>query len=308
MPSILTHYFFINNCIDNKYTFLNNHKDVALLGAQGTDPFYFYGNLFKHNDTKDVNSFASLIHNDNPFKLYKHFIDEANKLDNTERDFLFSYIYGILNHYVLDRTTHPYVFYFSGIDNDYLKDHQKFETNVDVLLRQHYNNLIAPSDTMKVSDESANKLSKVYYSFNKENNLSLLNENTFFKAYKDMYTIQKTLYSKSGFKKWIFHTFLKDSTVDNMSMPLKVNDNIDYLNLNKSLWQHPNKNFKMSLSFIELMDFAKKEFNKLGNILLKAYNHQNYEKELEKFIDNVNHCGIEVGSKMLYASSVYKNK
>ena len=62
----------------------------------------------------------------------------------------------------------------------------------------------------------------------------------------------------------------------------------------------------MSLSFIELMDYAKKEFDKLGNILLKAYNHLEYEKELIKFIDNINHSGIIVGDKMLYSNSVYK--
>ena len=88
-------------------------------------------------------------------------------------------------------------------------------------------------------------------------------------------------------------------------MPKRVEDNIDYLNTNKNLWQHPTKNFKMSLSFIELMDYAKKDFEKGANILLKAYNNQNYEKELEKFIDNINHLGITVGDKMIYSNSVY---
>lgn len=305
MPSILTHYYFINDCLDDKYEFLKNEKEIALLGAQGTDPFYFYGNLLKRVDKTEVNNFASFIHNDNPFKLYKYFIDEANKKNNEERDFIFSYVFGLLNHYMLDRITHPFVFYYSGIDEGFMKNHQKFETNIDVLLRLHYNEYIAPSKAMKTNTDDVNSLSSIYYSFSEENNLSL-EEDTFYKAYNDMLSIQKALYSRSGFKKWFFHTFLKNSKVDNMSMPKRIEDGIDYLNLNKNLWQHPTKNFKMSLSFIELMDYAKKEFDKLGSILLKAYNHLEYEEELIKFIDNINHSGITVGDKMLYSNSVYK--
>lgn len=305
MPSILTHYYFINDCLNEKYEFLKNEKEIALLGAQGTDPFYFYGNLIKHADKKDVNDFASLIHNDNPFRLYKHFIDEANKRNNEERDFIFSYVFGLLNHYMLDRVTHPFVFYHSGIDEGFLKNHQHYETNIDVLLRLHYNEYIAPYKAMEVDKNDVDNLSNIYYSFSELNNL-LLEENTFTKAYNDMISIQKALYSRTGIKKWFFHTFMKNSTIDNMSMPKRIEDNIDYLNLNKNLWQHPTKNFKMSLSFIELMEHAKKEFDKLGNILLKAYNHLEYEKELEKFIDNINHSGITVGDKMLYSNSIYK--
>lgn len=303
MPSILTHYFFINDCLDN-YDFLLNDKSIALLGAQGTDPFYFYGNLLKHKDKKDINNFASHIHNDNPLNLYIHFINEANKLDKTNRDFVFSYIYGLLNHYILDRICHPYVFYYSGIDEDFMKNHQKFETNIDVLLRQHFNNYIKPSSTIKNDINSLDILSNIYYTYSNNHDLKL-NENTFIKAYKDMYNIQNILYSKHGFKKLIFHTFMKNSQVDNTSMPLKIKDGIDYLNLNKNLWQHPTKNFKMSLSFLELMDYAKKEFNKIKKILLNAYNHLDYENDLESFINNINHSGIIIGDKMLYSNPVF---
>lgn len=303
MPSILTHYFFINDCFDN-YDFLLNNKSIALLGAQGTDPFYFYGNLLKHKDKNDINNFASHIHNDNPLNLYIHFINEANKLDKTNRDFVFSYIYGLLNHYILDRICHPYVFYYSGIDEDFMKNHQKFETNIDVLLRQHFNNYIKPSSTIKNDINSLDILSNIYYTYSNNHDLKL-NENTFIKAYKDMYNIQNILYSKHGFKKWILHTFMKNSQVDNTSMPLKIKDGIDYLNLNKNLWQHPTKNFKMSLSLLELMDYAKKEFNKIKKILLNAYNHLDYENDLESFINNINHSGIIIGDKMLYSNPVF---
>ena len=303
MPSILTHYYFINDCINESFPFLKNEERIALLGAQGTDPFYFYGNLLKRSDKKEINGFASLIHNSNPASLYIHFINEANKCDNEHRDFLFSYIFGLLNHYVLDRTTHPYVFYHSGIDEGFMKKHQKFETNIDVLLRLHYNEYIKPCNTIKNDIDDVSEISKIYFSYSNDTNGDL-EEDTFIKAYKDMYKIQKVLYSPIGFKKWIFHTFLKNSTVDNTSMPKRITDGIDYLNLEKKLWQHPTKNFKMSLSFIELLDLAKKEFNKLGKIILKAYNKEEYEKELINFINDINHSGIKVNDKMIYSNPI----
>ena len=231
-------------------------------------------NFLKRKDKKEINDFASFIHNDNPCNFFIHFINEANKKDNEERDLLFSYIYGLLNHYVLDRITHPYVFYHSGIDKDFMKKHQKFETNIDVLLRTHFNNFIKPSSTIKVDINDVTKLSLVYSSFD-----SNLKDDTFIKAYKDIYNIQNVLYSKHGFKKWIYHTFLRDSTIDNTSMPKKITDGIDYLNTQKKLWQHPTKNFKMSLSFFELLDLSKEE-----EWASKA-NIQNYYDAVDQSLD-----------------------
>ena len=61
----------------------------------------------------------------------------------------------------------------------------------------------------------------------------------------------------------------------------------------------------MSLSFLELMDYAKKKFNKIKKILLNAYNHLDYENDLESFINNINHSGIIIGDKMLYSNPVF---
>ncbi len=304
MPSVLTHYFFINDCLNENYPFLENEKDIAILGAQGTDPFYFYGGLFKRSNKEEVYSFASLIHNSNPFELFNFFIQEANKIDKEHRDYIYSYLFGLLNHYVLDRNTHPYVFYFSGIQEGFLKKHQKFETNIDVLLRRFYNDYTTPYKAVKTNDIDLGLISNIYYNYSNAHNLDL-EEDTFEIARNDMYKIQKVLYSKSGLKKWFFKTFFKNQNPDNLSMPKRVEDNIDYLNLNKNLWQHPARNFKLNYSFLNLIEFAKKDFEKGAKILLKAYNNLDYEKDLKKFINNINHNGLDLDEKMLYENPVY---
>ena len=126
MPSILTHYYFIKDSNKEKFTFLENEEKVMYLGAQGVDPFYYYGNILNRFNKKEVNDFAKYIHTKECLSLYIHFINEANKLSKEHKDLVYSYIYGLLNHYVLDRVTHPFIFYFSGIGEGFMKKHQKF--------------------------------------------------------------------------------------------------------------------------------------------------------------------------------------
>ena len=71
------------------------------LGAQGVDPFYYYGNILNRFNKKEVNDFAKYIHTQECLSLYIHFINEANKLSKEHKDLVYSYIYGLLNHYVL---------------------------------------------------------------------------------------------------------------------------------------------------------------------------------------------------------------
>ena len=300
MPSILTHYYFIKDSNKEKFTFLENEEKVMYLGAQGVDPFYYYGNILNRFNKKEVNDFAKYIHTQECLSLYIHFINEANKLSKEHKDLVYSYIYGLLNHYVLDKTTHPYIFYKTGVKGDFMLAHQKFETSIDVYLKAIKNDSIHPKNAIKVDNTALEIISKIYYSYSEKYNLGL-EEDTFIKAYKDMYNSQKILYSSNGFKKAFFNTFFKNTKANALSYPKRVNPDIDYLNEKKALWQYPHKNFKCSLSFNELLEFANKDFIKVSDILLDAYNNLDYEDKLNKFINNITHNGTLVNEEMLYS-------
>ena len=300
MPSILTHYYFIKDTNKENIPFLENEENACLLGVQGVDPFYYYGNILNRFNKEDVNNFAKHIHLKECASLYIQFIKEANKLNKEHKDLVYSYIYGLLNHYTLDKNTHPYIIYKTGVKGDFITNHQKFETELDVLFKAKRNDLIHPKNAIKVDEVTLEIISKIYYSYSLENNFNL-EEDTFIKAYKDMYNSQRILYSSNGFKKAFFNTFFKNTKANTLSYPKRVNPDIDYLNEKKNLWQYPHRNFKLSFSFNELLDLANKDFNKLSKILLNAYNNLEFEKDLIKFINNINHNGTLPEDELLYS-------
>ena len=61
MPSILTHYYFIKDTNKENIPFLENEEKVMYLGAQGVDPFYYYGNIINRFNKKEVNDYYSNI-------------------------------------------------------------------------------------------------------------------------------------------------------------------------------------------------------------------------------------------------------
>ena len=67
--------------------------------------------------------------------------------------------------------------------------------------------------------------------------------------------------------------------------------------------------FALNVEGINLKDYDKNSDGYIDAVWL-VYDHLDwtleYEEELVKFIDNINHSGIKVGDKMLYSNSVYK--
>ena len=56
---------------------------------------------------------------------------------------------------------------------------------------------------------------------------------------------------------------------------------------------------------MRLILLKKENIYEIKKILLNAYNHLDYENDLESFINNINHSGIIIGDKMLYSNPVF---
>jgi hypothetical protein len=149
MPSILTHQYVAHLTIttfQKKLPFLKSQAPLVWLGAQGPDPFFFYGRApFKKRLGRDsFNHFGSTLHNQAPHKSLWPLIQHGwfgPHADDTTR----AYVIGALTHYVLDRTCHPYVFYRSGFDEHgsltehYNADHARLEVAIDAALVKKLN-------------------------------------------------------------------------------------------------------------------------------------------------------------------------
>ncbi|MDR0832195.1 MAG: zinc dependent phospholipase C family protein [Bacillales bacterium] len=300
MPSLLTHYNFAKN-----KTILPKEKALyrlQLLGNQGPDPFFFYGSVGSKNNMTAINSFGSLLHHINPLNLFLFFLDYAQK-DLENKNKILAYLEGLISHYILDRNCHPYVFYRTEQENHKnLIDHQRFEANIDRFYQKE-NKHIHPINAIKANKKDVALISKIFFEFAKSINYENIDENSFLNSYKAMVLAELIIFSFIGIRKCIFNTFLKNSTINAMSTPLKLEGKIDYLNLKKELWQMPNTAKNHYESFPELMQNAEKEYLYVHNLLLK----NDIKKELDLFINNTQHDGIKVGDSITYFNSVYKS-
>ncbi|OOO00063.1 MAG: hypothetical protein ATN35_09255 [Epulopiscium sp. Nele67-Bin004] len=117
MPDIMTHYFFgldATNEIKHSilYQYIKDNRPTFFVGLQGPDPMYYHG-LLKKNSNSHI---GTLMHTENTDKFIKSLLKYHSTLEpnSAEAKCTIAYISGFLCHFILDVTTHPYVFYIGG--------------------------------------------------------------------------------------------------------------------------------------------------------------------------------------------------
>lgn len=319
MPSVLTHYGFNKELFDNNISYLKNHEDLYLVGAQGPDPFFFYGIVpfFKSKNSKEVRKYGTTLHKLVPSDVFAFFFDYANKDD--DKGLLYSYILGAGLHYVLDRKIHPYVFYKTGFSDDknkkkkYFACHTLFETHLDVLLMndRYKKYKVSSFKSIECDDDKIEKVSEMYCALAKEIvKDKSIEEDSFEDSYEHMFKIEKLLYSKRGIKKWFVNLLFKKTPFNTMMHPKIVKDDkeIDYLNLNKTVWKDPSTETIFNKSVIELIEEAKLESEKWFKIVNDYYIGKGNYEELMMFMDGYIYDGYKLGDKMKVFDNVYERK
>ena len=319
MPSVLTHYGFNKEVFDNKISFLKNNEDVYLVGAQGPDPFFFYGIVpfFKSKNSKEVRKYGTTLHKLVPSDVFAFFFEYASK--NEDKDVLYAYILGAGLHYVLDRKLHPYVFYKTGFSEDkkqkkkYFVDHTLFETHLDVLLMndRYRKYKVSSFESIRCDDDKIEEVSEMYCALAKEKvKDEKINDDSFEDAYNHMFKIEKLLYSKRGIKKGIVNFLFKKTPFNTMMHPRIVKDDnvIDYLNLKKEKWRDPSTEATYNKSVIDLIEEAKLESEKWFRIVNDYYVGKGNYEELKMFINDFIYDGYRLGDKMKVFENVYERK
>ena len=311
MPSSLTHYAFNKDVLESSQdlVFMKDNCDIYLLGAQGPDPFFFYGRIPLKNKKID---FGSKLHKVSPSKNFATMFKYANKFEGRAKDYLYAYIYGAILHYLLDRSVHPYVFYRTGFGyKNSFYDHTLFETHLDVLLMNDYYKRYEAStiEAIKADENKVILVSTMYEDLAKQVYQDFtIDSKVFADSHKEMMTIQKILYSKEGVKKFFYKNLFSKSLINSMSHPLKVRDDdiVDYLNLRKNTWKNPASGVESNTSIIEIIEATKKEVLKWKEVILSAYNNTIDEQTLEIICDNTIYDGIKVGETMVHQDPVFE--
>lgn len=312
MPAVITHYTFaIETMLDPN----DRYRAATLVGAQGPDPFFFYGQvpLHKRKGSPEVDSFGSDLHHVELSAPYYHLIEIANK--SPDKELLFAYIDGLFLHYCLDRNCHPYVFYMTGFPSKpeekkkYGISHMYFETILDYLLGHEKGTFTRPDVYLEMPKEDAEKIGAMWDEMNK---MTLSKEHfdskSFVYSLKDYKTALHSAFSKHGKKKALFKKiFGSESHAWAMSYPQNLDDlkNIDFLNKSHAEWFDPVSGVSHKESFYDLMAKSAEDYVKVHALLLKAKNGVPVEGELKAFVNNVDHDGVPVGEKKSHQTFVW---
>jgi hypothetical protein len=303
MPAILTHYTFAKGCLPPE---AEKHPEAFYVGAQGPDPFFFYGMaLIKRKGHEEVNRFGSNLHHIDLTEAYGAMLTLA--LRSADKELLLAYVEGLFCHYALDRSCHPYIFYETGFSADpsqkkhYSFMHMYFETFLDFLIAKQKGTFKRGDKALALPHRDAKAISRLWMAMNQEVTKSpAIGAKTFVRALKDYRFALKFTFSKKGHKKALFaKLFGNPSFPYCMSYPQDLSEypSVDFLNAQKAEWFHPATGVSHHESFSELESEAALLFGQALPLIAKAEKGQEIQPELASFFAGIDHDGNPVGSE-----------
>ncbi|HHV51681.1 MAG TPA: zinc dependent phospholipase C family protein [Clostridiales bacterium] len=152
MPSCITHYQFALRVLSNlKKSGINvPDMDLALIGAQGPDIFFFH-RVFPWEIGKSHTDIGLKLHRGSPARLFEGFRELLNE-NQARHDEILSYIIGFFCHYAIDRAAHPYIYWWQeklaeqdpGYGKKPYQYHFRIESALDtIVLRRETGRLIS---------------------------------------------------------------------------------------------------------------------------------------------------------------------
>lgn len=271
MPATITHAYFAKDVFDILPSNIKNTIDCSRIKmfGQSMDSLMFY-NLFSIMPGKKIRKFCGEFHRNKSQEYFVNLIKyiKDNELYN-DMD-VCSYLAGMICHYVLDSTIHPYIIYKTGVfdkknKNTYIYNHvhefmEVFIDNDMVRRREKTNpykfrldkfcfNTRSFSDYLDACiNDSFNKtfgikkMSKIYYKSLKQMKWALL----LFR--RDVYGIKKFFYK-------LIDTFTTKRTFrfECISYHYTLEDRHNYLNSDHKTWRNPTSyNMTSDESFVDL--------------------------------------------------------
>lgn len=290
MPALFTHFEFGRDLLEKLDSNISNSIKSNIMYYdmfnQGWDNLFYY--LPKWNYYR---SLAGIAHKKGIKEYFNNsiqYIKDNNLQNNSE---LTNFVYGFINHYVVDTIIHPFVNY--QVKNLNIP-HSKIEFMIDTKLKKNSNNSYFKKaiPRVKFSKELNNLIDYVYletHNYDKVSKIMNKSHNTSYYLYR--YFINDNYGVKSSIYKIIdFITPFKDIKLNELTYYYKKFDN-RILNNEKLTWNHPNnKEEKYNYSFYELYDFAQ---TICSNLVTLAYNIINNNEDINLLLDKIEKINIK---------------
>ena len=312
---------------DDKYkkVIMDNIKSFNL-GAQGPDIFLYYP-FWKQSKYKWVKYPGDLLHTEKTKEFILkglNFLNENITREDKDFEIFYAYFIGYITHYSLDNNCHPFVYYFAGVydkNNPITKKydvyHKKFEMIIDTIMVKKKLNKEAYRSSLHKELDVGKGLPKIIATF-------------YEKAFKEVYNIditEEVVQRNYKYMKRIIQIFNGISTlamaIGNINeaiikkpvkykyiiYPKRIDESIDYLNLEHKTWVHPcDDREKITKSFLELYDESVVEGGKMVNEAIEFLSRNIGYQDLESYIPNksfITGKPLEENSEMKFYKCIF---
>ena len=181
------------------------------------------------------------------FFIYLLKIIKDNNLQYNEE--IMTYLYGQIDHYILDIITHPMIYYYTSNYNSKYKfnTHGLVEHWLDDYVIKNYNNNINPNYTNKkiIDNKLANIIDKAYFNVYKANSISL----------KYKIGLINTINYDNLIRKnplYILKPLLNITNIGDITYSKNPKRVLEFLNQSNDIWYNPETNETYNYSFDEL--------------------------------------------------------
>lgn len=273
MPNIITHKLFA----EDVYHALNDTQlkcmikrnlELYYIGSQGPD-FLFFSHLMPWDVYKshELNRLGSRMHNEHINDFYECAMHSIQKQTNKEiQERMIVYLFGHLCHWALDKTAHPYIYYFTGKGKKKNSSfHHRLESIIDARLLEKKRDLtIKEYPYYKLCEYDVNMLqaiARIYVAVSREVYHVDLKVHDIRETLDTWYEVQKFLYDPGCIKYACIHgvekILHKEWQFSGNIVRNKEIDQLDLLNEERKEWKHPcDDKITSTASFLDLYDDA----------------------------------------------------
>ena len=285
MPSITTHHIFATQVFTklNKETkkHFNHEKIIYTTFAQSHDYLFYY--TFDLKNVKRIKNLGHYAHHNNTQDYILNIVKEIKKnhLENDSQ--CLAYLYGVITHYVLDSTCHPFIFYKTGI---YRKTYNHCNLNKDIIQKPQFSHTLIDLIST-VYKKTYNEDNIGYYYIKSIKHTKIINT----LVINDYFGIKRLIYT--------FIDFITNKRFGSLAAysTYRKHPDMSLLNEEHHIWNHPcNKDITYNSSFDDLVNEAKKKTLKIiKNINNYLFNDERSIKQLENIIPNIDYStGLEI--------------
>lgn len=277
MPATVTHAYFAMDIYDRLpiglKKLLMDEKAKLRMFAQSMDAMFFY-KIFSLGKGARERQFGHYFHENDSQTFFINLVNYIKYNGYYKEKEVMAFLYGMISHYVLDSTIHPFVIYQTGWFDKTKKEsypfrnlHDEMETVIDLTLikkREKTSPYAFRLDKYCFDLSSFSEPLKEVIDYTYHETFGIKNMHLFyFRALKNMKTFLRLFrYDRMGFKK-LGYTTLEGLTLRKtfhfhvLSYHLPYQKKQAYLNPSNEIWYHPSrKQEKHTESFEELYEMA----------------------------------------------------